>query len=148
MHVGYSRTQLLAPISTLTRWQQLATIIFGALCLISLTFSEIKLQHFYNELVEYKLILDKGLLQEMETNYCEKRHTLKREKNATRKEIFSVIFLPWSRQISFVESKVTSPKSLNSPPSNPLHSSVDTEASSGCVFTHENRGEETKVHKL
>ncbi|CAN7099565.1 unnamed protein product, partial [Brassica rapa subsp. narinosa] len=55
---------------------------------------------------------------------------------------------PWSRQISFVKSKVTSPKSLNSPPSNPLSSSVDIEASSGCVFTHENRGEETKVHKL
>ncbi|CAF2151266.1 unnamed protein product [Brassica rapa] len=55
---------------------------------------------------------------------------------------------PWSYQISFVESKVTSPKSLNSPPSNPLSSSVDTEASLGCVFTHENRGEETKVHKL
>ncbi|CAN7110638.1 unnamed protein product, partial [Brassica rapa subsp. narinosa] len=55
---------------------------------------------------------------------------------------------PWSRQISFVESKVTSPKSLNSPPSNPLSSSMDTEASSVCVFTHENRGEETKVHKL
>ncbi|WZY70274.1 hypothetical protein YC2023_002514 [Brassica napus] len=36
---------------------------------------------------------------------------------------------PWSYQISFVESKVTSPKSLNSPPSNPLSSSVDTEAS-------------------
>ncbi|WZY90651.1 hypothetical protein YC2023_047386 [Brassica napus] len=33
---------------------------FKALCLISLTFSEIKLQHFYNELVEYKLILDKA----------------------------------------------------------------------------------------
>uniref|UniRef100_A0A0D3AM84 Uncharacterized protein n=1 Tax=Brassica oleracea var. oleracea TaxID=109376 RepID=A0A0D3AM84_BRAOL len=28
--------------------------ISSALCLISLTFSEIKLQHFYNELVEYK----------------------------------------------------------------------------------------------
>ncbi|XP_033129198.1 uncharacterized protein LOC103869704 isoform X2 [Brassica rapa] len=44
-------------------WQQLFSEsllpISSALCLISLTFSEIKLQHFYNELVEYKLILDK-----------------------------------------------------------------------------------------